>query len=96
LMCHLFLMCDFTGVKSLPVRYELFRPKLNSNGLSGHTISWHYPFKRKSWYKHFPFNLILQLLAQLNLQMTGLIRKERIYKDGIRIQNLLSVFLIIQ
>jgi hypothetical protein len=43
----LFLIRDFPGVRYL--RGGLFRPKLYTNGLSWHTISWYYPFNmRKS------------------------------------------------
>jgi hypothetical protein len=31
------------------MRGTLFGPKLYTNGLSCHTISWHYTFKKKSW-----------------------------------------------
>jgi hypothetical protein len=39
----IFLIRDFTSLKL--IRGVLFRPKLNTNGLSWHNISWHYNFK---------------------------------------------------
>jgi hypothetical protein len=39
----IYLKRDFTSVKL--IRGTLFRPKLHVNGLSWHTISWHYTFK---------------------------------------------------
>jgi hypothetical protein len=40
---RIFLMRDFTSLKL--IRGILFGPKLNTNGFSWHTISWHYTFK---------------------------------------------------
>jgi hypothetical protein len=41
---RIFLIRDFTSLKL--ICGVLFKPKLNTNGLSWHTISWHYTFKR--------------------------------------------------
>jgi hypothetical protein len=41
---RIFLMRDFTSLKL--IRGILFGPKLNTNGFSCHTISWHYTFNR--------------------------------------------------
>jgi hypothetical protein len=46
LLDHKFLMRNFLGVRQLGG--GLFRPKLYTNGLSRHTISWYYPFKWRS------------------------------------------------
>jgi hypothetical protein len=49
--CHYWIQ-DFANIK--PIRSELFRPKLTTNGLSWHTIS-RYPFNldNKLDYVHF-------------------------------------------
>jgi hypothetical protein len=44
LLRHKFLTRDFPGVS--PICGELFRSKLYTKGLSWHSISWHYPFKK--------------------------------------------------
>jgi hypothetical protein len=44
----IFLMRDFTSLKL--IRGILFGSKLNTNGLSWHTISWHYTFKQAFYY----------------------------------------------
>jgi hypothetical protein len=43
LMCYYFLTRDFSSVKL--IHSGLFRPKLNTNCLRWHTISWHYTSK---------------------------------------------------
>jgi hypothetical protein len=43
LKCRIYLKCDFTSLKL--IRRAMFRPKLYTNGLSWHTISWYYTFK---------------------------------------------------
>jgi hypothetical protein len=40
---RIFLMRDFASLKL--IRGILFKPKLDTNGLSWHTISWYYTFK---------------------------------------------------
>jgi hypothetical protein len=49
LNCHIFLKSDFTSLKL--ILGVLFRPNLNNNCLSWHTISWHYTFKTGSFVK---------------------------------------------
>jgi hypothetical protein len=43
LKCRIYLKRDYTSLKL--IRGAMFRPKLYTNGLSWHTISWYYTFK---------------------------------------------------
>jgi hypothetical protein len=49
LKCRIYLKRDFTSLKL--IRGAMFRPKLYTNGLRRHTISWYYTFKqnKEAW-----------------------------------------------